>query len=158
MRSQKLTDALHGWNWGGPCVLFSGPTGVGKSTAMAAALVRLILREEPAWRRILGIRWAVTGELAAARSQWPLGHGECPSMAKARDCRLLILDNFGFGDRDQRFVDELFVLLDYRKTRDLPVWTSTELSPEQLCSHPYSDQLLRRLIERRGRQGIVVSC
>lgn len=134
-------------------MLLLGPTDVGKTTT-AAAIVRELLDGPPeTMKRCLGIRWTTAAGLVSAHLEHPLGHGKAPEVSKAMTCRLLVLNDLGNGDRGHQV---LFEILDYRKEHRLPVITTSGLTKKQLLEPPYGDCWVRRLIQRDGKNGIVV--
>lgn len=155
VKDKRLLEPMVRWDWGGPNVLLSGPTGVGKGAAAAFLVGRLLRRFNVGWRTIMGIHWVLCGDLCRAWRENGYGHGTSELVRKARKCRLLILDDV--GHEDSAFVKtELFSLLDARKVALLPTITTTALTVAQLKEFPFSDQFLRRMIQLRGVNGPVV--
>lgn len=155
VRDARLLGPARAWTWGSPCLLMSGPTESGKSSAAALVVLRAIAKgreaDAPLWR---GIRWYGANELMRHAREWSLGAGECPEVRQASTCGLLILDDLG---NEQEWQTTTFDLLQARYERGLPNIVTTGLRPAQLIER-YGDAVLRRIIQRNGKMGTLVDC
>lgn len=131
--------------------LLMGPTGTGKSTAAAYALLLELRRR---YRRGADVRpaWMYARALAQAAKYHPLGEGAPPEVMKASAGGLLILDDLGL----ERDPGEIIDVLHERYESGLPTWTTTGLNHEQLTER-YGEALVRRLTEGRERPGVLVN-
>lgn len=154
---QRLRDTAAWWHWERGNLVLLGPSGVGKSTAAAAIVKRMVamgIQEGGfAWQACTGIRWFAATELELARRQHPLGQGEAPEITRACNARLLVLDNAGW-DRGTAAVAHV---LDQRMERGLQTIVASAMRQEDLLRH-YRDEVVRRIIESGGKQARVVDC
>lgn len=143
------------WTWGSPCLVSCGPTAVGKSSAAALVVLRLMSRGlESDWRRWKGIRWFGASQLVNAAREWALGDSECPDIRAASNCELLILDDLG---NEQDWQSTMFDLLHARYERGLSNIVTTGLRRDGLMKR-YGEAILRRMLERDGKMGTIVDC
>ena len=131
---------------GGLIVL--GPTGVGKSTAMLAAL-------RDAYRVALNgtlpapsFTWTTEAALCSASRQWPLGRGEPPLYDRCRATDVVVVDECGVGEKGT-----LFELVNDRYERGKATSLTSGLTVEGFVAR-YGAALWRRLTEL----GTVVDC
>jgi DNA replication protein DnaC len=153
----RLLGAVRNWTWNSPNVLLCGATKCGKSAALAIACLNIIREPGKRWRHLAGLRWVQSGELAEAMREHRLGYPVPEIVRKTKTARVLVLDDIGNGDLYQPYIDELFNILQYRYSKDLATLSSSNLSPQDLCRGFFSEQIMRRLHERRGIQGHIVA-
>lgn len=116
-----------------PCGLFLGKTGTGKTSAL-----RWLAAE---WRGY----FVTSRELASSERRCGLGEGHSPEISRARDARVLYLDDI--GAEDPRDLGTLQELLDYRYARSLPMVGTTGLTGAELQVH-LGKAYVRRLVDQ----------
>lgn len=121
-----------------PCGLFLGPTGVGKTSAMA-------------W---LAAEWPGlqihARELASSERRHGLGEGYPPEIRDARSVRVLYLDDI--GTEEQRDLGALQFVLNHRYESGLATVATSGLTQEQLTAHigaAYSRRLVDQHVRRK---------
>jgi DNA replication protein DnaC len=157
-------------------MVISGPTKVGKSTAVGVALLGALCRAEvrtndsvarevywaadPKKREPVGsqsseklVTWFYARDLAQATKQHPLGAGECPAVQRAKFTGLLVIDDLGL-ERDQA---ELVDVYHSRYEAGRVTWTTTGLTMAQLRER-YGEAFVRRMLECGGNPGRTVNC
>jgi hypothetical protein len=155
IQDPRLAQAALSWDWGSPCLLMCAPTEKGKTAAAELIALRLMAkgreREHKLWR---GIHWVDAPELMSAARAWPLGSGECPEVRRAKQCRLMILDDLG---NESDWQTTLFELVQWRYNRQLANIITSGLSlPSIIARH--GDAIARRLVDRDGELGTVIDC
>lgn len=167
---RRIRAVVEGWGFDGPNLLLLGPTGAGK-TSGAALLVRLLIEDavrapqtftglaRKHWRgctstvELAGLtRWQGCRDLSAAVREHPLGAGAPDAIARCQNARLLVLDDVGATD-DPSALERV---LNARYERGWPTVTTSGLSTRELAA-TFGDALVRRMLQRRGRDGLVVS-
>lgn len=144
--SPVIVEAVRLWTRAKGNLILTGASGCGK-TSGAVARSRVILSKaekggEPEdFRFACGIRFAAAVDLATARKQWQLGHGEPPEIETAIDATLLILDELGFEPQTDTAIPELADLR-YRKNR-LTITTSGLRESELIAR--YGEATVRKL-------------
>lgn len=113
-------------------VLFTGPARTGK-TSLSVACLRA---------RGRGL-FVAAGDLAVARSQYSLGEGEAPLVAKCVRARLLLLDDLGEENPANSAIP---YVLKTRWRRNLATWITTGLTRDEIASR-YGEGLVGRLFE-----------
>ncbi|HWA29151.1 MAG TPA: ATP-binding protein [Lacunisphaera sp.] len=150
-----ILAAARGWAWGAGNVLFSGPTGLGKTTAAAmlfrAVLGRAVVSGGADWDKAQSLRWTNALELVGARRQQRMGAGEAGLITEACHARLLVIDELGW-EKDPAEVSEV---LSVRQQRQWPTVITTGLSIAELNDH-YGAAVLRRMLESGGRKPVIV--
>lgn len=151
--AQELRAIMSSWNRAKGSLLLLGPTGVGKSVSMVC-LAHMHLdaardndatdeRAEARLRAVAGIRYANAADLARARRNYPLGHGDPPALTDAYECSLLLLDELG---REPDGDMTIFEVVDARARRGLPIIAATNLVEQQIRKK-YLESGARRLME-----------
>jgi hypothetical protein len=155
IRDARLLTQINGWGFGSPCLLMCGPTGIGKSTAAALAVIRLMAKgREADCRKWCKVRWYGANELMKSAREWPLGKGECPDLRVASSCDLLVLDDLG---NEVEWQSTIFDLLQRRYELGATNIVTSGLNAQQLVAR-YGEAILRRLVQRNGKMGLVVDC
>jgi len=118
-------------------LLFTGPTGSGK-TSLAVAMLCAWVRAEPTPRR--GALFAEASWLSRARARHKLGQGEAELVEQCFAAPLLLLDDLGQEreDRDGCITDVVYK----RSALDLPTWVTCGLAGGDLAT--FADHLSRR--------------
>jgi hypothetical protein len=155
VNDRRIAQAVNGWDFGSPCVLICGPTESGKSSAAAMMVIRLMVKgRESDWCKWRTIKWFGASELMSSAREWSLGSGDCPTVRAASNCQILVLDDLG---NEQEWQTTMFDLLQRRYERCLTNIVTTGLRPADLVKR-YGDAILRRLVQRDGKNGIIVNC
>jgi DNA replication protein DnaC len=142
-------------------LVFTGPTGCGK-TALTIAMLHRLAEEEVArtlagaplanpsqlLRRLRGMVWTDGLALAKARRQAPLGEGECELIQRAFEAPALVIDELGF----EPLTEVVFEVANCRYLAGLPTIITTGQTPAAFAAK-YGDACWRRFAER----GAVVS-
>lgn len=120
-----------------PCGLLLGPTGTGKTTAMD-------------W---VAVRWPGyfihARELASSERRHGLGEGYPPELRRARECRVLYLDDV--GSEEQRDLGTLQELLDHRYRHGLAMFATSGLRSDELKAH-LGAAYMRRLVDQHVKR------
>ena len=157
VKHQRLRGAAERYKLELGNVAFVTPSGLGKSTTMAAICLRLTDEAVLAYRNSSGrdsarldhaarMVWTTAAALCIARKQHRLGEGEAPDFERAERAKVLFLDEVGQEQADVRWLLEL---LDVRYSRQLPTLTTSGLTTEEL-ERRYGTGTKRRLVEPRG--------
>jgi hypothetical protein len=153
----RLRESVAAWGWGAPGLMLLGPTGIGKSSAAAALLVRLLVqgwRDGGArWDAARWIRWFSADDLSRARREHPLGRGDAPELYDAEGASLLVIDDAGW-DREPDCVSSV---LAKRYERKLPTIITSGRTIEELSVH-YGAAVIRRIVDSGGQRAKLVSC
>jgi DNA replication protein DnaC len=153
----RLAVAASTWRWGSGNLVLLGPTRIGKSTAAAAIMTRLVTAAASAggdpWYATATMHWFGAGQIELAHKQHPLGRGEAHEIATANTASLLVLDDLGW-DRDPGAVS---YVLDQRMQRCLPTIITSGRTRDQL-SEKYGAAIVRRMVESGGRKARIVDC
>jgi DNA replication protein DnaC len=132
-------------------LIFAGPTGCGKTVAVAHLMMSIWGRglvERRAWSAAKLFK-ATT--IANARRNAKLGQ-EAEILDEAKQISLLILDDVGQGDdRDSA----LFEVIDHRYDEQKPSIVTTGLTTPQLTER-YGEHFVRRLVQT-GTSGRIIS-
>jgi DNA replication protein DnaC len=157
VRSPRLRSFAETYTLDRGSAALLGPSGLGKTTALAAMAHRLIdvavantLGTPGALesRELLNARrmaWLTGQKLVTARRFHPLGEGEAPLVAGAMAASLLLLDELGAESREPDPI--VFEVIDTRYATGLPTIVTSGLPSEQFIAR-YGDALWRRLTER----------
>lgn len=116
-------------------VMFTGPSGAGKTTLAAACL-----------RGQGGAMWVSSIVLDRARAEHRLGDGDAPLVSKARYCKLLVIDDLG-AERVTRGPSTITDLIHERHNASLTTWVTTGLTAPEI-EQRYGAAIERRLMER----------
>lgn len=120
-----------------PCGLLLGPTGTGKTTAMD-------------W---VAVRWPGyfihARELASSERRHGLGEGYPPELRRAREARVLYLDDV--GSEEQRDLGTLQELLDHRYRNGLAMFATSGLRSDELKAH-LGAAYVRRLVDQHVKR------
>lgn len=153
----ELTTACEKWSWGDGNMLFIGPSSVGKTSAVAFLVHRLIrkgcVEAGLAWERAQGIVFAESRSLCARVREHGMGHGESEYLHEAKWATLLVLDDLAV-DADAGIITDL---MNHRYQHERRTVTTTGLSLLQL-SNTFGQALVRRLCESAGQPSHVVFC
>ncbi len=153
----ELTKACEKWQWGDGNMLLIGPSSVGKTSAVAFLVYRLIRKGAIdgglAWERAQGIVFTDARSLCARVREHGMGHGESEYLHEAKWATLLVLDDLA-GDADAGIINDL---MNHRYQQERRTITTTGLSVLQL-SNTFGQALVRRLCESAGQPSHVVFC
>lgn len=146
----RLPKTLHDWaccqQWPSQSAILAGPTGVGKSTAAAAAVRRMLARQargrgvrpggdpyadDPHRSVLLRYRWGYAVDLAAAAAHHQLGRGEPEEIRLAKHAPLLVLDDL--GKEKGADVSWISAIAEHRSHR-LPTIITTERRVDELAT------------------------
>lgn len=133
-------------------LLFTGPTGAGK-TSLACAMLVSWVRADLSARR--GALFVEASWLSRARARHKLGQGEAELVEQCLAAPLLLLDDLGQEreDRDGCITDVVYG----RSSRDLPIWVTCGLPGGDLesfaehLSRRYDGGFVRRILEHGKR-------
>lgn len=144
IRTPTYLDAVNAWS--GESLLFTGPTGSGKTAAALAILYRF------AESRRFGYAWIDGMDLARSMRLWPLGEGEPPIVKECSVADVLVIDDPDWGNDDET----TRTVLNRRYERKLPTILTSGNSMKQLVQR-YGDAVMRRALESGKKQGRVIS-
>jgi energy-coupling factor transporter ATP-binding protein EcfA2 len=151
--SPVLEAAAESWVDGGSLIL-GGPSGCGKSTA-AVRLVARLLRAGvndggDAFRLARGIVWVRADALTEAGGQHDDEHAQ-RLMQRARQCRLLVLDDLAIASKT------ILKVFEARYDPGLPIVITTgALSPSQFAESIGGDAVYRWLLHIGKTEGKMV--
>lgn len=143
-----MVIAAKAWTVRAGNLLFSGATGVGKTTIAVAMVHRLHDRalerdaSEGEQRLAIGARFITGHELVAAKRAHPLGRGIAPIVDQALDASVLLLDELGYEPQDE----VTFLVIDERYRWGRPTIVTTGLDLAGLCAK-YGDAWVRRILD-----------
>ncbi len=144
-------------------ILVIGMTDIGKTVSAAAAMRRLIEREEQAHahedinRRKTRRMWVRAFDLPNARLEQRLGAGDAPLVTDAKSAEFLVLDDLGWEGQRAGAADVVIEVLAHRYDRGTPSIVTSGLSYEQIEAR-YGDAVIRRIVQAGGKPGRVVNC
>lgn len=138
LASPAFLRAAGKWRPGGGGIVFMGPTGAGKTTAMVYLARVLLARLENATSMV----FAIASDLAEDREL----------AERAKRVKYLFLDDVG---RESDPKNRIFQVLDHRHTR-APTFISTGLKPVDIDQH-YDGATVRRIFEFQGKRVTVSS-
>jgi DNA replication protein DnaC len=152
---EKFLRAVDGWNWGDDNLLLLGGTRVGKTTAAAYLLRRLlglgVHHGGEALEKAKLMRWQSCRDLTYTIRESPLGHGAPDAIVRCQNARLLVLDDIGQTD-DKGALERI---LDVRYQRSWPTITTSGLRYRELV-HAFGEALVRRLTETKNHGGRIL--
>lgn len=133
-------------------IVLSGPAGSGK-TSLATAILQHHIdaginephRYTPAAKLARGARFIECKDLARARSNHRLGHGEAPEVTEASTAPLVVLDDLGVDDGRDKIISDVI----YARHGKPKLWTiiTTGFRSAQIL-RTYGDGVKRRILER----------
>lgn len=150
-----LIVAVSSWKWGEGNLMFRGRTEIGKTTA-AALLLRRLLNEAcniggETFKKAMTSRFVNARDLASSEKRHPLGAGESPEVVNAKNASLLVLDEVG-PECDPAVLQ---CVLDWRYLHALPTCVTTGLTSKQLGEY-FGSAIYRRMLDQGGQRGIIV--
>lgn len=98
--------------------------------------------------------WTDAIDLNRARSEWPLGKGECPAIESAKNAGLIVLDEIGLPARDDLVLEILWHRYNAGK---YTIVTCGGLERDALEKR-FGDAAIARMLESNGHKGQVVDC
>lgn len=148
--------------------LITGPTGIGKSTALVAVFRRIeqerpdadpygdpvMLLESSLCRA--GLMWVRAGDLPVARLAHRLGDGEADLVTDAKNARTLVVDDLGWESSRANAADVVLEVIAHRYDTGAPTWVSSGQRPDELIAR-YGDSIVRRICETGGKPGKVIN-
>ncbi|MBK8994636.1 MAG: ATP-binding protein [Myxococcales bacterium] len=148
--------------------LICGPTGVGKSLALALVL-RRVMRVEAAQRYdaaddygrdalalvVSDYVWARAQDLPVARLQTRLGDGEAELIANAKRADVLVLDDLGWESQRANAADVVLEVIATRYDAGKPTLVTSGLTLADLTER-YGAAVVRRICETGGLPGRVL--
>lgn len=157
IKNEKLRSFAIKWDQSmGSCLLI-GPSGAGKTSAIAMAIRRLrrnlidaVLAQPdnlPARKahKEFGFRWTTASEIARALAQHRMGSGAEPELIdRAVETRILIIDEL--GPEPERYAGDIFDIIDRRYVSQLPTLI-TSGHPMATLQARYGSAFFRRLTE-----------
>jgi hypothetical protein len=123
-----------------------GPAGIGK-TSLAVRMLRVWFeRRFQVGGHPPSLRFVHASELAEARMQHPIGHGEAPSVRDALACEVLVLDDLGrpLVEPARSAVADV---VEGRHAAGRTTWITTGLTLDQVAAR-YDAGTARRVFER----------
>lgn len=152
-----LVEAAQRWSWSDGNMLFAGPTAVGKTSAAALLIQRLIRlglsNAGQAWERAKGIVFSDVRALCSRVKEHGMGRGEAEDLRSAKYATLLVLDDLA-RDADVGTITEI---LNHRYQYQRQTVTTTGLTLEQL-DQALGEACARRLYESAGSKARLVGC
>jgi DNA replication protein DnaC len=133
----------HGWIWLG------GPTRIGKTRALARALVIHLWRGGKPWHSFLWLRAATWCEDIWARDATSQKRTR-RQLDRARDVDILIFDDFGQEAWNERIRAKVFDMLDYRHMKRRRTWFTSNANREDLLDSVGNrwEPMRARILER----------
>jgi hypothetical protein len=158
VKGAGLRESARAWHWEAGTRLWLGTTGVGKSTAAAWLFRRLVYMGVTgggaAWEGAARMEWFKATDLASARREHPLGHGEAPEVRDAATASLLFLDDLGW-EKDTSTVCDVLAL---RYEAQLPTIATSGKTRDELSAY-YGAAVVRKLLQPLGpRTAAIVEC
>lgn len=126
--------------------VITGPAGIGK-TSLAVRMLRVWFeRRFQVGSNPPSLRFVHASELAEARMQHPIGHGEAPSVRDALACEVLVLDDLGrpIVEHARSAVADV---VEGRHAAGRTTWITTGLTLDQVAAR-YDAGTARRVFER----------
>jgi DNA replication protein DnaC len=139
----EIREAIAGWNQRRRNLLLLGPTGRGKTTAIAHLWLEMWTDGFSRARRPLDALWAKATELANARRGHPLGEGDPHIVTEAKRVGLLLLDDLG---SEVRVDATIWEILDARYDGGALTVVTSGLPLAELVTR-YSEAVVRRVVE-----------
>lgn len=120
-----------------------GPTGTGKTYALLSLIKALYKREIPLyWIRYMNVKNLDEEILDRMRN-----HGTASSfLTSLSQSMLLFIDDFGVDRLSERFIRDIYQIIDYRWSHEKPTVFSSNLKPEEI-KKLYGDRIFSRLQE-----------
>lgn len=139
--AQQIWPRIKDYQYGSKGLIFAGPTGKGKTRLMWKLLARLYIEDG---KDVSRFDWheCLDAVMDHDRMRKWLGVVHCAPC--------LLLDDFGKNKFSDRVEAEIFDLVEYRTSRELPLFITTNETPETLKARMSADRgepLLRRLFE-----------
>lgn len=157
VRDGKLIDVVDGWTWSDGNIVLLGPSQLGKTTAAAYLVRKLVFRAAASaasvWERAERMAFFPALELAAAVREYPLGQGEPEAVRRARAASLLVLDDVKVG----MDADVLMRVLDFRRAQDRQTLVTSGHTVEELAQ-AFGESVWHRMAQCGGRTSKVVAC
>lgn len=152
IRAPEFRRVAERWRYGHPGCVLSGPSRVGKTTAAAVVLRRLLATDDPRWR---SLRWVTPLRLVRARQDARSNPDGADPQTLLERASAVILDDLGQEPATDLGREVVHELLEARYGRGLPTIATTELTRAQLLDR-YGAATLARILESGGRDGKVV--
>lgn len=142
---------------GATCSAFLyGPTGVGKTTALAALVRRALgdfeASEGKRCAEAPGLLWTTASDVALSERRHPLGSDKPPLIAQAISAPLLVLDDVGLEPPGV-----VFEVLQARYGARRPILASSGLTQRQLTEHLGAAGIRRLTDQHAGYPVLVVN-
>jgi hypothetical protein len=149
----EIREAIAGWNRHRRNLLFLGPTGRGKTTAIAHLWLEMWTDGFSRVRRPLDALWTKATALANARRGHRLGEGDPKIIIDSKRVGLLLLDDLG---AEVRVDSTIWEILDSRYDSGAISVVTSGLPLSELVAR-YSEAVVRRVVEAET-PGQIVDC